>query len=364
MTIPAFSESELKVVDTIPADPFTPEFKIFDYPTTPGEAARRLFDRKPIWQVIALEMKIFSPRICPDFIARAWVNESKPFDPDTEGGGLDMFGIEWEYVPVVMGSMVKPGTPTLHDANDWKDVIKFPDVDSWDWAGSAAENNGTYLTADNYNQVWIQNGWFERLISFMDFEEAIIALVDPDQKDAVKELFDAISDLYIDIIDHFLEHFDHIDGFYIHDDWGSQQNSFFSPAVAEEMIVPAMKKVVDHIHSKGLVADLHSCGNIANQVPNMIKAGWDAWTPQPMNDMRTIHELYGDKIIIASIPDPLLSADATEEEQRAAAREYAERYCDPAKPTYFPVNGYSMLTPAFREELYVASRKLYAGQAL
>lgn len=361
MKVPSFSQDELRIVGCIPGDPpFMPEVKVFNYPISPREAALALFRREPVWQLIDVELKKFSPRIWPDYICRAWVNEQRPFDPETEGGGIDMFGVEWMYVPVVMGSTVKPGNPILLDANDWREAIVFPDIDTWDWAGSAAENNGTYLTAEYFNQAWIQNGWFERLISFMDFEGAALALIDPEQKEAVKELFDALSDLYIDIIDHFLKYYEHINGFLIHDDWGSQQNSFFSPAVAEEMIVPAMKKVVDHLHKRGLVADLHSCGCIENQIPNMIKAGWDAWTPQPMNDMSRIHDAYGDKLIISITPDPL-PENASEEEQRSAARAYAEEFCDPKKPTYFPVNGYPMLTEAFREELYVQSRKLYSA---
>ena len=41
-------------------------------------------------------------------------------------GGPDMFGIEWEYVPVAGGSMVRPGTPLLEDANDWNQILKLP----------------------------------------------------------------------------------------------------------------------------------------------------------------------------------------------------------------------------------------------
>lgn len=360
MSVPIFSKKELKVVEVIPESPFMGAVDIFDYPVTPREAIVGLFNREPVWQILNFEFNIFTPRIVPDYISRAWVNDSQPFDPDTEGGGVDMFGIEWVYVPVAMGSMVKPGNPTLLDANEWREVIQFPDLDAWDWAGSAAENNGTYLTAEKFNQVWIQTGWFERLISFMDFEGAALALIDEEQKQAVKDLFDAVTDLYLDLIDHFVEYYSHIDGFLIHDDWGSQQSSFFSPAVAEEMIVPYMKRVTDHIHKKGLFADCHSCGKIENQIPNIISAGWDAWTPQIMNDTASIHESFGDRLIIAATPDPLPEG-ATEEEQRQAARAYAEKYCVPSKPTYMPVYGMEMLTPAFREELYIQSRKRYSS---
>ena len=60
--------------------------------------------------------------------------------------------------------------------------------------------------------------------------------------------------------------------------------------------------VTDFLHSKGKFCDLHSCGQNMKQVPNMIKAGWDSWCPQAMNDTAKEYELYGDKIIIGVMP--------------------------------------------------------------
>ena len=47
-----------------------------------------------------------------------------------------MFGVDWEYIPVAGGSMIRPGKPLLKDANEWYEKVKFPDIESWDW-----ENN-------------------------------------------------------------------------------------------------------------------------------------------------------------------------------------------------------------------------------
>lgn len=40
-----------------------------------------------------------------------------------------------------------PGTPLVDDANDWKALIPFLDVDSWDWEGFAQQNK-EYLDVD------------------------------------------------------------------------------------------------------------------------------------------------------------------------------------------------------------------------
>ncbi len=334
---------------------------VFDYPCTMREATLATYRREPYWQLTGTAGSLFSPKVNPDNIARGFVFEaaSRTFDRKLYGGP-DMFGIEWEYIESVGGSMVRPGKPYIEDANEIKDKIKFPDPTTWDWAGSA-EANKNYLNPNNCNCMWFLNGWYERLISFMDFEGAIMALIDEDQMDAVKDFFEQLSDLYIKILDLAIKAYPNIDMFCIHDDWGSQKETFFAPAVAEEMIVPYMKTVTDFLHSKGKYCDLHSCGNNMKQVPNYIKAGWDSWCPQAMNDTAKEYELYGDKIIIGVMPEKFDPATTPEAEQRRIARDFVDHYMQPGKPATLNFNAMSYLTPAFNEELYEYSRKKCCG---
>ena len=360
MSIPKFDEKELAVVGEVPENPMMPSIKLFDTPVTSKVAVAGAYERNPYWQILGMvDQRIFTPRILPDNVARAFVFESQLFDPNT-GGGPDMFGIEWEYIAQVGGSMVRPGKPFIDDANEIKDKIVWPDIDKWDWEGSAKENNDTYLANDQFNIAWFQTGFYERLISFMDFEGAIMALIDEDQQDAVHAFFDQLTDLYIRIFDKYITHYPAIDGFYIHDDWGSQKETFFSPATAEEMIVPYMKRVTDFLHSKGKYCELHSCGQLMKQVPNMIKAGWDAWGGQAMNDTQKIYELYGDQILVGVIPDLFDPETTPEEKQREMAREYADKFCRADKPSCFNHYGMQNMTPAYREELYKQSRINYS----
>ena len=360
MAVPAFDAKELTVVTEIPGVFGRPATPIYSFPIAPKEAYKAMMQRKPVWQIAGVENQIFTPRILPDNVARAFVLENEPFDMLKDGGGKDMFGIDWEFIEQAGGSMVRPGKPFLEDANDWKEKLVLPDIDTWDWEGSAKSNNDTYLATDRYTTVWFQTGWFERLISFMDFEGAIMAIFDEDQQDAVHELFDTITDLYIRIFDKFITYFPSIDGFCIHDDWGSQKETFFSPAVVSEMIVPYMRRVTDFIHSKGKYCELHSCGNILKQVPNMIAAGWDSWAGQPMNDTQKIYELYGDQLLIGVIPDLFDIETTPEDEQRALAKAFADKFCNPEKPCFLNYSGAGLLTPAYREELYKQSRLNYA----
>ncbi|HHT17391.1 MAG TPA: methyltransferase [Papillibacter sp.] len=356
MSIPKFDPKELEVVGKLPSFGGGQEIPIYNYPVTPKEAYKAAFNRKPYWQIASTtENRIFTPKCNPDNIARGFVFDGTRTPPT---GGIDMFGIDWEYVPQVGGSMVRPGKPFIEDASELPEKVVWPNIDEWDWE-ECAKANVEYLAGDQFNMCWFLNGWYERLISFMDFEGAIMAIFDEDSKEYVKDFFDKLSDLYIRIFDKYLEYFPQIDGFCIHDDWGSQKETFFSPAVAEEMLVPYMRRVTDFLHSKGKFCELHSCGQLMKQVPNMIEAGWDSWHPQLMNDTQKEYELYGDKILIGVAPDEI-DPNATEEEIRQAARDFANKFCNPEKPSLLNIYTGRELPIVFLEELYKQSRINYS----
>lgn len=360
MGIP-FNEKELEIVSIQPETSRSPKFEKFSYPVTEREAYLNMLAGNPAWVLTGDEVQRFFPSIIPDNIARGFVAENGSFDPLKDAGGKDMFGVKWIYVPTAGGSMEDPNEDhLLEDTNDWREVIVFPDVGSWDWAGSA-EKNKDYLADDKIVLPWIFTGWFERLVSFMGFENAAIALLDEDQRDALVELMDALSDVYIDIINHFVKYYGHVDGIFIHDDWGSQQAPFFSRAIAAEVFVPAMKKVTNHVHDLGMFAELHSCGNHgAQQIENIVTAGWDAWMPQTMNDIDALWQEWGDRILLS----PQISSNLDKlsiEEALAAIDWFVERYCTaPGKPVYLHMSDKAFLVPELRKELYVKSREAYA----
>ena len=357
MAIPAFDPKELTITEESPGFfPGAPTVPVYSFPVTRKEAVIALYNREPIWQITgtAMEQKILQPKGNPDASARGG-----PGRAAEEGQNFDMFGVEWEYVPIVGASMVRPGKPMLADANEWYDKLVWPDVNTWDLAGPAAEINKD-VTKDASYICFLACGWFERLISLMDFEAALVAMIDEDQTDAVKALFFKLSELWIKVIEKYFELYPQIDVICIHDDWGSQRETFFSPAIVSDIIVPAMRMVTDYVHSKGKFCDLHSCGLLHKQIPNMIAAGWDSWSPQlVINDCKLLHDLYGDKIIIGAFHPEFDPATTSEEDQRAIARQYADTFCDPKKPSMLNFYNGMRLERAFREELYIRSRENY-----
>ena len=344
-----FVKNELNTIDMIPGFFNSPPSPLRSTPVVPRENILAMYhDKHPYWTPIPVESSMIVPELYNNLLGRGG-----------PAGTTDAFGIVWEWVESAGGSMVRPGKPFLEDANEWKDKIIIPDIDKWDWAAAAeaAKMDQRFST-----QMSFVNGfWFERLISFMDFAPAAMALIDEDQKDAVKALFAATTELGMKLVDKFCEYWPGLDGFNVHDDWGGQKSPFFSDAVAREFIVPHMKALTDHIHSKGRYATLHSCGHTEDRVQCYIDGGFDEWDPQIMNDTHKLYDEVGDKIIIAVVPEPFDPETTSEEDQRSAARHYVDRFCNPGKPTTLGFYGAMSLTPAFSDEMYEYSRKKYGG---
>lgn len=354
-----FQEKELQTGKTRVV--FGCEMTDYDTPVTPRENILRALKGQPVWLPSTFDIGYLYPRCVPDNPAKGNVSDAK-LSPE-ELGGLDMFGIDWEYVPQVGGSTVRPGNPLLEDANDWKEKVVFPTkevIDSWDWEG-AKKNAEVVMREKDFWEVVICTGFYERLISFMDFEEAAVAMIDEDQQDAVRELYDKLADLYIMLIEKYLEVFgDKIDAVCIHDDWGHQRGIFFSPDTLREMVVPYMKKVTDFIHAKGLIAECHSCGKVDALLPVYLEAGFEMLECQYILDFDKVVPEYGDRLLIHVSPE-VPAPDAPEEEQIQAARAFVERMIGYGNP-FLMDNYYSahLLTKTFDDEVYRYSRKRLA----
>jgi hypothetical protein len=355
-----FNKDELSVTGSYPSfNPAVPGVKKYNTPISPRENTLAfLRGEKPLWIPRSVDGVTLITRNVPDNMARALVFDAKPLEPEELAGGPDMFGVEWVFVPAANGSMVRPGNPVLKNANDWKKVVKAPDVSTWDWEATV-ERNAAFIDTGRATTAWIMTGLFERLISFMDFEPAAMALIDEDQQDAVHELFSFLCGVYEKLIDKFQEHF-HADIIYFHDDWGSQRSPFFSLDTCTEMIVPHLRRLCDYCHGKGMFLNLHCCGSVEKLIPAMIDAHVDIWSGQEFNDKKKILDLYGDKITIeigSPIPFPFGAGAPKPDpaEGTAAGKQWMDLYGKTGKRAF----AFAMTAPeTFYELIYEQSRIL------
>ena len=54
--------------------------------------------------------------------------------------GKDWFGVDWTYVPEMHAPMPTPGKILFDDISEWKEHVKFPDLDAIDWEKQAADD--------------------------------------------------------------------------------------------------------------------------------------------------------------------------------------------------------------------------------
>ncbi|MBR3555900.1 MAG: methyltransferase [Oscillospiraceae bacterium] len=315
-----------------------------------------LRQEKPLWMPNAFyDTAMICPAV-PDNIARAFVFESLqiPLIPGRVGG-RDMFGVDWEYVPAVGGSMVRGGNPKVPDIGEWEKYISFPNLEEIiDWKG-ISERNKAYANPCKPLNVTVLNGLFERLISFMDMQGAMIALVDEDQKAGVHRLFDRLCTFYDEYFRLYRKWLG-VEIVTFHDDWGSQRAPFFSLGTLREMILPYLRRIVESAHRCGCFFELHSCGKNEALVPAMIEAGVDTWQPQFMNDFDRLYADCAGRLIVVIPLKNHIRDDMDKEEMYDTVSAFVDQYPLAQASTW-------MCPDCVAEMLYIASRKAFCGSS-
>ena len=253
--------------------------------------------------------------------------------------GTDWFGVEWTYVPEMKAPMPTPGKILFEDIEDWKDYVKFPDLDAIDWEKQAADDFridiATTLTAGEkvylkdgktivdpkkMGYAMIINGPFERMHAMMGFENALIALAT--NPEACEEFISAMTD-------HKIKFFQKIGKYYgvkiinAHDDYGAMDRMMMSPELWRKIIKPHLKRTVEAVHEMGLIYQHHSCGYIEPIIPDLVEIGVDAIDPLQAGNknLRALKDKYQTKLTFVGGIDNqgvLEQPDTTLEEKKKA----------------------------------------------
>lgn len=338
-----FSMDEMVVKETRPAR-FGPPMEVYNTPITPRENTLLLYQGKtPMW---APQPGVDDVHIMIDCDPE---NQARSPREDADTPIKDGYGVEWIFVKVVGGAMVKPGNPICPDITHWEDYVTIPDPDTWDWEG-CYERNKDKLDPDRCTYIGVPGCLFERLIAILDFSNAAVALIDDDCKEAVHRFFRKVTDVHKKFYTLCKKWFN-ADIVNFNDDWGSQRAEFFSVDTAREMLLPYVKELVDHVHSLGMYWDLHCCGFVESFVPLFIEAGEDSWGGQPLNDKWKLKQMYGDRFIFTS--SPVVEPDFTDEQVDAAVADFMSK-CGADNRILLDVRDTRV-----RPKLYEASRRNY-----
>ncbi|MBQ4050701.1 MAG: hypothetical protein IJD13_03665 [Oscillospiraceae bacterium] len=140
-------------------------------------------------------------------------------------------------------------------------------------------------------------GFFEAFNSIFPIEEHLLWMaMYPDE---LGELYARLAEWTIRFIDRCIDA--GADMIHISDDWGAQNDLMFSPALWEQLIFPNMKKLVDHVHRRGVFASLHSDGCVRRVTDGIVRIGFDLvhpWQESAGMDYDLYLEKYSDKFAI------------------------------------------------------------------
>ncbi len=221
-----------------------------------------------------------------------------PLQQKGQPDAVNAWGVTMSFPENVPGQFPvhTPDKIVIKDIENWRDYVKAPPLQFPEELWNVCK--GMYAGADNekaYNAVFVAPGLFEQCHNLMRMEEALMAFYE--YPDEMHELIDMLTEWELELAKGICENL-HPDMLFHHDDWGSEKNSFISPAMFEEFFLEPYKKIYGYYKSHGVEFVVHHCDSYAaNLVPYMIEMGIDVWQgAMYSNNVPALIEKYGDKI--------------------------------------------------------------------
>ncbi|MBK5244910.1 MAG: uroporphyrinogen decarboxylase [Eubacteriaceae bacterium] len=253
----------------------------------------------------------------------------------------------------------------IKDITKWRDYVKAPAVEFSEKAWAVAVADAVAVDRnDQYVTVFVAPGIFEEVHYLMSMEEALMAYYE--EPEAMHELIDYIVKFEMKMAKEFIDHL-HPDALFHHDDWGSQINSFISPAMFEEFFVPAYKKIYGYYKDNGVELIVHhSDSYAANLVPAMIEMGIDIWQGvMTTNHVPELIKEYGPKITFMGDIDsgvidfPGWTQENIAQKVETACRRCGKLYFIPGASQGMNVSSFAGVYEATDEEIDRMSKEMF-----
>ncbi len=186
----------------------------------------------------------------------------------------DDWGCKWKRTDVEnMGQVIG------HPVEDWSKLKSFKPPNPNNPFYFKRIDNEIKLAQDRYVVLTSHFNLFERLHMLHGFSQTLQDFYLESEK--IHKLIDIILEYKISHITEAARLFgDRINGIFLSDDWGTQNNTFISKDVFNEFFYGKYKQLFDIIHSYGWHVILHSCGRVNDFVPLFIKTGVDVLNMQ------------------------------------------------------------------------------------
>jgi hypothetical protein len=281
------------------------------------------------------------------------------------GVSRDAWGVQWILQEGQPGPIHDESVPpVLEDVTQWREIIRFPDLEKADWQTAAREETAKWDRINKISNIIIPNGMWERYFSLCGFQQALInIMLEPE---ATYELIGAIADHRVEMIRKIAQYY-RPDKIQIHDDYGMERNMFFSVDAWRELIKPHLQKIVDACHDCGIIYEHHSCGYIVPILDDFVEMGIEAWNPvQYANDPPALFKKYSGKLTLVGGFNDRLFVDiaASEEDKEAAVREIVRLGADCGTFVPRPASGYEAYLDMINKAIYEYNKPIYDRMGL
>ena len=213
------------------------------------------------------------------------------------GTGYDQYGVLWSLPEGQMGAFPVHDDEhrVLKDITKWQSVVRKPVVPDdpgffgflQSWVDRTDRNN-------QYVCGLYAQGIFERLHALMGMEDCMINFYE--EPEEMKALIEFITDVEMEFAHVMVEKVG-IEAILHHDDFGSARSTFLSPAMFDEFILPAYKKIYGYYKENNILIIHHNDGYGATLVPELIELGVDIWQGVvPENDLTACLEKADGKL--------------------------------------------------------------------
>ena len=183
----------------------------------------------------------------------------------------------------------------VHPLADSKDLDAFawPDPQAPNLLDEATQvikdDGGEHFVAPNFGFALFERAWTLRgLEAFL-----LDMVLDPG---FAEELLERITKIQLVLIHRFLDL--GVDGGYFGDDYGAQTSMLFSPKMWRSLIKPRLARMFALFREAGLPVILHSDGQVAPILPDLVEIGLTAYNPvQPeVIDHAWLRHTFGNRL--------------------------------------------------------------------
>ena len=250
-----------------------------------------MLTKKENWLIAAKGGK---PEWVPSFTEDANMFLPPVWDKNEEG--IDFCNVKWAADEA--GEMPDPSWIAMEDIEDWRDIIKFPDLAAIDWQKLADD----WRNSDEYDpdkvDICMANtaGIFLIPINMMGWVDGLCQIYEnPEELEA---LVSALTDFLVELIGYMGKYF-HPDIIFSGDDVAAGNGPFLSQETFQQLYKPYFKKIADAIHEQGALAEFHCCGDNGYLIEEILDMGYDiCQLPVPNDSLRADKERFGNRLVI------------------------------------------------------------------